>query len=169
MIAKHLGFAGLCLSAGIGLGLTCLGIGESGALQDLKLEEKLSRMVFGSNAKVKPIPRASLMDPTSLDTSAEDPVLVVDGVHSNSSITAPGAMVALALMYLQTNDTQAASLFKLPDSHFALDEIRSEHLLVMVLCRELILWDRIAPTRTWMDGCLAPVRSRRLGNLAGPF
>ncbi len=44
----------------------------------------------------------------------------------------------------------AASL-ALPDTHFLLEYVRPDFLMLRVIARSLILWDEVLPTRMWID------------------
>jgi len=75
-------------------------------------------------------------------------------------VTAPGATLALGLMYLRSGDAGMAARLPLPATWFALDRVRADHLAVRVLARSLILWDTVRPTAAWLTshwvGVLAP-------------
>jgi len=59
----------------------------------------------------------------------------------NTSITAPGALIALALIYLKSNNQQIANKIQLPHTFEALDYVTPNTLVLKVLARNLILWD----------------------------
>ncbi|GAB4821235.1 hypothetical protein N2152v2_008281 [Parachlorella kessleri] len=80
--------------------------------------------------------------------------VVLEGELVNLEVTSPAATLALGLMYLHTNDTGIARVFALPDTHFALDFVRPEHLQLRVLMRALVLWDGVRPTEDWLQAQL---------------
>lgn len=61
----------------------------------------------------------------------------------NTTITAPGALVAMALIYLKSNNRQVADRIKLPHTFEAMDYVTPHQLVLKVLARNLILWDSI--------------------------
>lgn len=83
--------------------------------------------------------------------------LVIEGNLPNLDVTAPGGILGLALMYLQTNDRSVAALFDIPATAFALDLVRPDFILLRMLGRCLVLWDSIRPTATWIGSQLPPL------------
>src|ERR1700731_3741497 len=69
----------------------------------------------------------------------------------NLDVTAPGAMIAIGLMYLKTEDVRVAEKIGLPDTLPMLDYIRPDFLLLRVLSKNLIMWSHIKPTESWID------------------
>lgn len=76
--------------------------------------------------------------------------LAIEGNVPNLDVTAPGAILGLALMYLQTNDQSIADLFEIPATAFALDFVRPDFILLRMLGRSLVMWDSIQPTHGWI-------------------
>lgn len=69
----------------------------------------------------------------------------------NTSITAPGALVALALIYLKSNNRQIADMIKIPHTFEALDSVTPQTTILKVIARNLVLWDSIECTADWVD------------------
>lgn len=82
---------------------------------------------------------------------------VVEGSLVNLGVTSPAATLALMLMYLKTNDAQVAAKFYVPDTHYALDFVRPDLLVLRLLGRALVLWDGIAPSTQWVEAQLPPL------------
>ena len=61
--------------------------------------------------------------------------VILEGNLINLDVTAPGATLALGLMYLKTGDAAVARAFAIPDTHFALDYVKPELILLRVLAR----------------------------------
>ncbi|CAD7696275.1 unnamed protein product [Ostreobium quekettii] len=78
--------------------------------------------------------------------------VVLEGEMVNLDVTSPAATVALALMYLKTNDRNIASWFKIPQSSFELDYVCPDFILLRVLGRALVMWESIEPTEDWIRG-----------------
>ena len=60
--------------------------------------------------------------------------MVLEGDESNLAVTAPGATLALALMFLKTNDAAAAAAFAVPSTAYALDLMRPDQVLLHRNC-----------------------------------
>lgn len=75
----------------------------------------------------------------------------------NVYVTSSGALLALALIYLKTNNRTIADRLKIPDSFFAMEFVRPMALLQKVLCRNLIMWDSVMPTHEWLFSNIPPI------------
>ena len=80
--------------------------------------------------------------------------LVIEGGIANLDVTAPAGIMALGLMYLQTNDRSAAELVAIPSTYFELDYVRPDFILLRMLVRCLILWDKVVPSAAFVDSQL---------------
>lgn len=96
------------------------------------------------------------------------PQVVLEGNLINLDVTAPGATLALGLMYLKTNDAAVARSFAIPDTHFALDYVKPEAILLRVLARGLVMWDEVAATREWVQAQLPDILKARLRSPDNP-
>jgi hypothetical protein len=76
---------------------------------------------------------------------------VLEGNVVNVDLSAPGAMLALGLMYLKTNDEDAAEHLSVPATRYELDHTQPDFVLLRVVARSLILWDSVKPTRKWVE------------------
>ena len=77
--------------------------------------------------------------------------LILKLKDSRSSSEGISLAVALGLLCLRSNRKMAADALAVPNNGFLLDWFPPEVLMVRVICRCLILWDSIEPTRTWMQ------------------
>ena len=75
---------------------------------------------------------------------------IKEGDMVNIHITSPGALIALALIHLKSNNEQIASKLLMPQTFFSLESVRPSFLLQKVLCKNLIMWDSIKCTREWV-------------------
>ena len=82
---------------------------------------------------------------------------MLEGNLVNLDVTAPGATLALGLMYLRTNDAAVARAFAVPDTHFALDYVKPDLILLRVLARGLVMWDEVAATQDWVESQLPEI------------
>lgn len=88
-------------------------------------------------------------------------LILLLGRTPNVEVTAAGAQVALGmflllqllclvsytgiagLMYLKTNNETIAAKLQVPETHFLLERVRPDQLLMRVVCRSLVLWDSV--------------------------
>ncbi|KAF3763249.1 hypothetical protein M406DRAFT_262359 [Cryphonectria parasitica EP155] len=132
---------GYRLAAGFALGLINLGRGaDLRGLHDMRLKEKL--LTFASTTK-----KVELVN--VLDRAA------------------PGAVVAIALMFMKSEDHIVARKVDVPDSVLQFTYIRPDVLLLRTLAKNLIMWSRIEPSVEWIRSSL-PVEYRWRHLLQGP-
>ncbi|KAI4812434.1 hypothetical protein KUCAC02_023822 [Chaenocephalus aceratus] len=109
------------LAAGLALGMVCLGHGSNLiGMTDLNVPEQLYQY------------------------------MIKEGDTINVDVTCPGATLALAMIYLKTNNRSIADWLKPPDTWFLLDFIKPEFLLLRTLARCIIMWDEILPNTEWV-------------------
>ncbi|ORY08304.1 hypothetical protein K493DRAFT_29218 [Basidiobolus meristosporus CBS 931.73] len=134
----------VALSAGVALGLITLGRGDDMAgLTDLHIVEELCRLMNGGrhlNKNGKPL---------GLGRCAESKGN--ESVYINTDITAPGATLALGLMYIRTQNQVVAEKLRIPDNWAQLESIRPDFTALRVISRNLILWSSIEPTEEWIQ------------------
>ncbi|MBE3047955.1 hypothetical protein IMZ48_36685, partial [Candidatus Bathyarchaeota archaeon] len=115
---------GYRLAAGFALGFINLGKGaEQRGLHDVKLAEKLVAIATA--------------------TKKVEVTHVLDRA-------AAGAVVAVALMYMKSEDAMIARKIDVPDSVVQFDYVRPDVLMLRALAKNLILWSRIQPTGEWV-------------------
>jgi anaphase-promoting complex subunit 1 len=117
-------------SASVAFGLIMLGKGHSGEV-DRRMLGQLRRCISGD---------APIRDGSTPIT--------------DTTLTAPGATLALGFMYLKTNRQDIADMLEIPQSPFALEHIRPDQLLLRTFSRALIMWDTTAPTLEWIEAQL---------------
>jgi len=111
------------LTAGLALGLITLGLGGTLlGLSDLHLMDQLCLYMNGG-------PKTEVATPVVPPTPSH---LIQEGDQVNTHVTAPGAIVALGLMYMNTNDTAVAARLDAPGTQYELDCIRPDFLLLRV-------------------------------------
>lgn len=69
----------------------------------------------------------------------------------NLDVTAPGATLALGLMYLGSGNRAIADWMQPPDTQYLLDFVRPDFLMLRIISRALILWDDIQTSIDWVD------------------
>ncbi|GMH15411.1 hypothetical protein Nepgr_017252 [Nepenthes gracilis] len=76
---------------------------------------------------------------------------VLDGIPVNVDVTAPGAIIALALMFLKTESEVVVSRLPIPSTHFELQYVRPDFIMLRVIARNLIMWSRVNPSKEWIE------------------
>lgn len=154
-----LGMVNLCQGDHISsAGVACGGAG----LADLRIEERLYRYVVGGIDDVEIRRRRDESDRFILPSSStasnnEKCSCVFEGESINIDVTAPGATLAIGLMYLKTGNKTIASALSLPDTHFLLEYVRPDFLMLRITARSLILWDEVKPSGGWIEAQLPSV------------
>ena len=141
------------LSAGLALGLVTLGCGREQrgeSLADLELAAQLQRYVVGvSDSSGVLVGRKDGGGPQTRPAPTGGHVHRTGTI--NIAVTAPGAILALAMMYLKSNDDEVVKQLAVPETLFLLDYVRPDLLLLRVLCRSLVMWDSVQPTAEWIE------------------
>ena len=115
---------GYRLAAGFALGYINLGRGKDlKGLHDMHITERLLVIAIGSRK--------------------------VDIVHILDKATA-AATVAIALIFMKTNDETVARKVDVPDTLHQFDYVRPDIFLLRTVARHLIMWDDIQPLTRWM-------------------
>jgi anaphase-promoting complex subunit 1 len=145
------------LVAGWSLGMVLVGKGRGGSedlkgLSDLKLEDRLHQYISGGyNSTLTD----SLLFPSASTPSSNRGTRVLESRELNTDVTAPGAIIALALMYIQSSNPAVANKLAVPISAYELDSIRPDLLLFRAMGWSLVMWDNveagIAASDSWID------------------
>lgn len=166
------------LSAGIAIGLVALGLGsDTPTLKDLHLLDVLSLFIQGGSKKAVTLPQyqhslaktilAKIQNSSANKQSGPNPEggneqqeestiesqanLTRETEFINVDITSSGAVLALTLMYLKTGSEKAAARLVLPESHYALAQVRPHHLLLRVMGKMLILWKEFTGLKSALE------------------
>ncbi|PVH76066.1 hypothetical protein DL98DRAFT_303227 [Cadophora sp. DSE1049] len=119
---------GYRLAAGFALGFINLGKGSDlKGLHDMRLTERLLALAAGSKK--------------------------VDLVHVFDKATA-AAVVAIALIFMKSENHVLARKIDVPDSLLQFDYIRPDIFLLRTLARHLIMWSKIQPSFDWVKSNL---------------
>ena len=148
--------SGYALAAGFGLGLVMLGRGgQAPGVSDLMVEDQLVMMLQGGwRGKQGEREGGALMggEEGAGGERSQGNAKGGRGVLIDLDVTAPAATVALALMYLHSNNADIAAHLSIPHSHYEMDYVKADFLLLRSLARSLILVDDVRPTREWVEG-----------------
>uniref|UniRef100_A0A8C2PT56 Anaphase-promoting complex subunit 1 n=1 Tax=Cyprinus carpio TaxID=7962 RepID=A0A8C2PT56_CYPCA len=145
------------LAAGLALGMVCLGHGSNLiGMTDLNVPEQLYQYMVGGHRRTHAgINREKHKSPS---------YQIKEGDTINVDVTCPGATLALAMIYLKTNNRSIADWLKAPDTMFLLDFIKPEFLLLRTLARCLIMWDEIFPNADWVTSNVPQIIQENIGN-----
>jgi len=115
-------------------------------LADLRVENRLLQFIDGGKR-----PGESLLFPlhSSVDISSRSSRML-EGEEINTNLTAPGATIALALIFIRSNNADILARIALPTTIVALDAIRPDLLIYRAMATCLIQWDRAVPTTEWI-------------------
>lgn len=139
---------GYAVSAGFGLGLTALGRGEDALGFMDRLVNRLLQYVGGEEFHCQ--------ERSHLLTQSTDDFDCVAGQHTNGTpinfdVTAPGAIIALTLIYLKTESEVMVSKLSVPCTRYELQFVRPDFIMLRVIARNLIMWRRVQPSRDWVQ------------------
>ncbi|KAI8072429.1 hypothetical protein BC940DRAFT_344469 [Gongronella butleri] len=155
------------LSAGFALGFIVLGQGDAYENDPSNTLETLCHYMTG-----EPLHRARAIGQHEFVSCDADTDEAKDGLDQfargapddppfgqqthSLDITAPAAIIALALMYMKSENQRVAQRVDFRDTLTRpyLDYVRPDFLLLRVVAKNLILWSSIAPTQDWIDSQL---------------
>ncbi|KAI9032149.1 hypothetical protein DFJ74DRAFT_601859, partial [Hyaloraphidium curvatum] len=142
---------GYSIACGFALGFITLGKGNDAAgLSDLRMVDELFRYMNGGTDRKrdKEMLKARTAGMGNMVSVQSAAYRETDKI--NVDVTAPGALIALGLMFLRTENEAIASKLVLPDSPVMMDYMRPDFMMLRVMCRSLIMWSDIKPTRRWV-------------------
>uniref|UniRef100_M4ARY5 Anaphase promoting complex subunit 1 n=1 Tax=Xiphophorus maculatus TaxID=8083 RepID=M4ARY5_XIPMA len=129
------------LAAGLALGMVCLGHGSNLiGMTDLNVPEQLYQYMVGGHRRAQA--------GASRERHKSPSYQIKEGDTINVDVTCPGATLALAMIYLKTNNRSIADWLKPPDTWF----------LLTTLARCIIMWDEILPNTEWVKSNIPQVR-----------
>ncbi|KAI4306844.1 hypothetical protein L6164_030088 [Bauhinia variegata] len=149
---------GHAVSAGFALGLVALGRGED-ALGFM--DTFVNQLFLYIGGKIQS--ERSHFSTVSMDENRGS-VQMMDGTTVNIDVTAPGATIALALMFFKTGSEAIVSRLSIPNTRFELQYVRPDFIMLRVIARSLIMWSRVHPSRDWIESQIPEiVRSAVVG------
>ena len=118
-------------------------------LADLRIEDRLLQQIDGGKRAAdscKLFPINSCVDLSSKSSR------VLEGDDINTNITAPGAIIALSLIYIRSNNAEILQRLKIPQTAVALDLLRPDLLVYRAMGLCLVQWDQVHPSEEWIRG-----------------
>ncbi|KAK4359004.1 hypothetical protein RND71_021233 [Anisodus tanguticus] len=144
---------GYAAAAGFSLGLVALGRGEDAPGFVDALVDRLFQYIGGKEPQNE---RFHLFVP-SIDEHNRSTGQIMDGTAVNVDVTAPGATIALALMFLKTESELVYSRLSVPQTYFDLHYVRPDFILLRVIARNLIMWSRVHASEEWIQSQIPEV------------
>ena len=132
------------LCAGFALGIINLSRGSNiPSIKEMKLDERLLQYIQGG-------PVSSAVPGEGPNRGDYQSSNLLDCGSINTQMTAPSALMALALIHLKSGNKSIANRIKVPDTMFDIIQCNPCLSLLKVLTRNLILWGDMQPTRTFV-------------------
>jgi anaphase-promoting complex subunit 1 len=75
----------------------------------------------------------------------------LEGGDINVDVCSPGATIALALIYMKSNNADILHRMALPETIHSLDTTRPDLLMYRAMAKCVIMWENIDPTEEWID------------------
>ncbi|CAN6328614.1 unnamed protein product [Urochloa humidicola] len=91
---------------------------------------------------------------------------MMDGTQINVDVTAPGAIIALALIFLKAESEEIAARLSIPNTYFDLQYVRPDFVMLRIIARNLLLWSRIQPTKEWIDSQIPETVKSGVSNIS---
>lgn len=134
------------LSAGIGLGLINLGKGKNLNFKlDSNLDTELLKLIEGGKTSAK-------------ETSASKKCSnIKEGDFVNTQLVAPSALMALAFIYMKSENTQIAQKISIPIFFYEIENCNPNHIVMKVVARNLIMWSKIQASREFITSQIPPL------------
>uniref|UniRef100_J3M678 Anaphase-promoting complex subunit 1 n=1 Tax=Oryza brachyantha TaxID=4533 RepID=J3M678_ORYBR len=138
---------GYAVAAGSALGLVALGRGSNAfGFMDTFLDRLFEYIGSKEVYHEKQLNASIAADEQSGNTGQ-----MMEGAQINVDVTAPGAIIALALIFLKAESEEIAARLTAPNTHFDLQYVRPDFVMLRIVARNLILWSRIQPTKDWVE------------------
>ncbi|PSS21393.1 Anaphase-promoting complex subunit like [Actinidia chinensis var. chinensis] len=90
---------------------------------------------------------------------------MMDGTQVNVDITAPGAIIALALMFLKSESDLVVSRLSIPCTRFNLQYVRPDFIMLRVIAQNLIMWSRVHPSKDWIQSQIPEIVQNGINGL----
>lgn len=139
------------LAAGFALGNVMLAKGsEELGMNDIGMPDQLLHYMVGGQKR-------PLLEQQFRERYKVPSFQILEGDHVNTDVTSPGATMALALMFFNTNNASIAKWFVPPDTPHLLNLVRPDFLMLRAIAYGLIMWKSVEPTMTWIFSNIPPI------------
>ena len=160
----------MALSVAWSLGMVLLGKGQPDSdgklsglngLADLQIEDRLQQHMDGGRRP----PESHLFTVSSYNDHNSKSSRILETDDINTEVTAPGATIALALIYIKSNNAEIAKRLALPSTSFKLDATRPDLLTYRAIGSCLVLWDKVEPSEKWIESQVPDIIIKSIFNI----
>eukprot|EP00727_Mastigamoeba_balamuthi_P002198 m51a1_g11976 anaphase promoting complex subunit 1 (1501) ;mRNA; r:840808-846266 len=143
------------LAAGLGLGLNALAKGHTiVGSEDLCIPDRLISLCQGGPIVLSPFEKkqqqaGATSGSDTAPQSQQASLYYANGIIDTSTV-APGAIAALALIFLRTASVSVCKALKIPESAEALLSERPDLLGLRTVAHALVMWHSIASSDAWV-------------------
>lgn len=137
---------GYAVAAGSALGFVALGRGSDAFGSMDTFLDRLFEYIGSKEVYHEKFLNATV----AVDDQSGNTGQMMHGSQINVDVTAPGAIIALALIFLKSESEEIAARLSNPDTHFDLQYVRPDFVMLHIIARNLILWSRIQPSLDWI-------------------
>lgn len=127
---------------------------------DLKIEDRLYLLIAGG----KRPPQSNLFPfhEANHDPSAKSSK-VMEGDMINVDVTGPAATIAIALIYMRSNNSKILRRLSIPTTAVELDAIRPDHLVYRALAQCIVSWESgMEASQAWIENQIPSVLRKLL-------
>lgn len=117
------------------------------SLQELRVESRLLHLIEGGK---RPGESALFPSPPTTDISSRSSRMLT-GSEINTNVTAPGATIAMGLIFIRSNNAEILARLAIPSTTAALEKLWSDLLFYRATACCLIKWDTVDPTAEWIQ------------------
>jgi anaphase-promoting complex subunit 1 len=133
------------LSAGFGLGLINLGKGKHmGNKIDSSLDSELLRLIEGGKLSKKPEVNKHCSN-------------IKEGDFINTQLVTPSALMALAFIYMKSENAQIAKKISIPTYFYEIENCNPNHIVLKILVKNLIMWNNINVSSEYIKNQIPPL------------
>jgi anaphase-promoting complex subunit 1 len=123
------------------------------SLQDLRVESRLLQFIEGAK---RPAESTLFPSPPTTDVSSRSSRMLT-GTEINTNVTAPGATIALGLIFVRSNNAEILNRLAIPATSAALEAMWSDLLFYRATACCLVKWDTVVPSAEWIQAQLPDV------------
>lgn len=134
-------------------------------LADLRIEDRLLQQIDGGKRVSSTSPLFPINSCVDLSSKSSR---VLEGDDINTNITAPGAIIALSLIYIRSNNTEILQRLRIPQTAVSLDLLRPDLLVYRAMGLCLVQWDQVHPSEEWIRGHIPEIITRAAFPIPSP-
>lgn len=82
---------------------------------------------------------------------------IKEGDFVNTQLVAPSALIALAFIYMKSENLQVAQKISIPTFFYEIENCNPNHMILKVLARNMIMWSKISATKDFLSSQIPPL------------